>query len=921
MGRQLPSYPDGDSLGPLTSEHTATASGPTSTEPRDQPPRDSALLERGATVGRYVVLDRIGAGGMGEVYSAYDPELDRKVALKVHRDDPDAEGEEQRARLMREAQALARLSHPNVVAVYDVGSLPSGDLFFTEELVVGTTLRDWLRAGKRSWRDVLRVYLAAGRGLAAAHRADLVHRDFKPGNVLLGSDGVVKVTDFGLARAVPSGEAPDPKAAEGTAPPRRTPAGLRLDADKTEKGAVDPLPSDSGSLNSDLTRSGTVLGTPGYMAPEQYLAMPVDARSDQFSFCAALFEGLYGVRPFAGNGAVEIFESITAGQVVEVRDRRGVPQWVHRVLLRGLSEEPSARFPSLDDLLKALSRNPDARWWRAATALAAVAAILGAALVGRHWRGQPSTVCTGGPAAMAEAWNRPARDRIERAFAATGVDFATDVFRRTRDALDGYASRWTTAYGQACEATRLRGEQSESVMGLRMTCLEQRRAQVRALADVLGKADRETVEKAVDAVATLPSVADCADTSSLTSVEPLPSDAERRASIDGVRRELAPALALSEAGKFKEALELAAPLRERARSIGYGPLVAEVSLAVGDAMSWSGASADAAPVLEEAALAAEAGRADEVKAQALVALINVYANIGRFDEAHHTADLADAASRRLTDPSKHRIEIMGSQAWILLREGKFDEGKEAYERLIPVAERTVDVNPTTLAEIYLTAAVAESQANEVESALGLLDRADSVIVGARGPDHRVRVTVQLNRSFVLLNQLRWSETLAAADAGLEIAMRMLLPESDDVSYLHENRAEALMGLGRFEEGLTEARLAEDIGKKAFGPSSAPAIVLGQDEGDALLGLGRAKEAAALFAEILARLAPLLPSDDMSLAYAHLGLGEARTDLHDARGAAPELETAVAMFEKKAPVTPFDRDRAARARALLARARR
>src|SRR5437763_1115036 len=213
--------------------------------PRPGSPGAAEGLDRGATVGRYVVLDRIGAGGMGVVYAAYDPELDRRVAIKLLRPDRFS-SEAGRLRLLREAQALARLTHPNVVAVYDAGTF--GDrVFVAMELVEGETLRQWLGEGPRSWREVLDRFLPAGRGLAAAHAAGLVHRDFKPENVLLGRDGRVRVMDFGLARV-------EEHAQESTALPMMVRA-------LTEESVPRPL--------GPLTQEGRVLGTPNYMSPEQ----------------------------------------------------------------------------------------------------------------------------------------------------------------------------------------------------------------------------------------------------------------------------------------------------------------------------------------------------------------------------------------------------------------------------------------------------------------------------------------------------------------------------------------------------------------------------------------------------------------------------------------------------------------------------
>jgi serine/threonine protein kinase len=274
---------------------------------------ENATLQAGSAVGRYLLLALVGRGGMGEIYSAYDPELDRRIAIKLLNVQP-ASGvttTEARARLLREAKAIARLSHPNVVVVFDAGIFDER-MFMAMELVEGQTLCGWLEARPRSWREVRDVFMAAGRGLAAAHAAGLVHRDFKPQNVMVGWDGKARVTDFGLVRGFP--------------------------ADATAPGVVNAnaVPGPSQEVDAALTRAGAVIGTPLYMAPEQFRSEPVDARSDQFSYAVALYEGLYGERPFAGETITSLREAVIAGRMREVPAHRKVPAWLRRVVLRGL---------------------------------------------------------------------------------------------------------------------------------------------------------------------------------------------------------------------------------------------------------------------------------------------------------------------------------------------------------------------------------------------------------------------------------------------------------------------------------------------------------------------------------------------------------------------------------------------------------
>jgi hypothetical protein len=309
-------------------------------------------------VGRYQIGDRLGAGAMGVVYRAHDPDLGRDVAIKLVR----STASPSNLRLLREAQAMARLHHPNVVPIFDVGQ--AGDaMFVAMPLIEGGTLKRWLRGGPRSFDDVLDRFVAAGRGLAAAHAAGLVHRDFKPDNVLLGAGGEIHVADFGLARL-----------------------SLSIDAPCAPLSIDEPVPEASaGCLAADqLTRTGAVLGTPAYMAPEQLSGRPIDARADQFSFCVALWEGVYGQRPFpdppddAGPMWRARLAAIAAGPPPPRRDR---PAWLAPLLARGLARDPDHRWPTLQALLDAIAaRRRSRRWPRWLAIAGALVLVAGGAL-------------------------------------------------------------------------------------------------------------------------------------------------------------------------------------------------------------------------------------------------------------------------------------------------------------------------------------------------------------------------------------------------------------------------------------------------------------------------------------------------------------------------------------------------------------
>ncbi len=325
----------------------ATGVGDPSLDATGAAPAPSAVGHRGKSFGHFLVVDRLGAGAMGVVLAAYDPKLDRKVALKVLNDAVAGSGNpDGRLRLLREAQAMARLAHPNVVTVFEVGET-NDQVFVAMEFVNGGTLTQWLRKEARSRRDILQMFVAAGRGLVAAHAAGMIHRDFKPDNVLVGSDGRPRVSDFGLVGA---------------------------HAGSPQTG--DAVGTSGGRIADSLTATGAVMGTPIYMAPEQFEGADTDQRTDQFSYCVALYEALYGERPFHGTTYAELHASVAAGAVRDAPAGRDVPEWLRAVLLRGLRVAPADRFATMDELLAALLADPGTRARRRRIAVAVVSSLL-----------------------------------------------------------------------------------------------------------------------------------------------------------------------------------------------------------------------------------------------------------------------------------------------------------------------------------------------------------------------------------------------------------------------------------------------------------------------------------------------------------------------------------------------------------------
>jgi diguanylate cyclase (GGDEF)-like protein len=354
--------------------------------------RDARAAGPRERIGRFTVLHEIASGGMGVVYAALDEQLDRKVAIKLlhTRETRDREAY---GRMMREARAMARLSHPNVVQVHDVGRV-DGDVFVAMEYVQGLSLRKWLKAAPRSWRDVLDTFRQAGQGLGAAHAAGIVHRDFKPDNVVVTTDRRVKVLDFGLARwhdprahvpAIDGDDAPAPPHDDERPSEVAEPTGGKAEATDVEDAEPEATGDDAAlEVDRSLTKTGFVMGTPAYMSPEQHKGFPADARSDQFSFCVALYEALYGRRPFPGRTFNKVARAILESEPLPPPESSRVPKWLHRVVMRGLSRDPADRFPSMEALLGAFldfQAKVDAR----NAAMLRLETGLGSLLVGAFW--------------------------------------------------------------------------------------------------------------------------------------------------------------------------------------------------------------------------------------------------------------------------------------------------------------------------------------------------------------------------------------------------------------------------------------------------------------------------------------------------------------------------------------------------------
>jgi len=715
-------------------------------------------LVRGANVGRYLILGLVGRGGMGEVYAAFDPRLDRKIALKLLRETTGRGASAQTAqeRLLREAQSIARLSHPNVVVVHDAGATDDGKrgnrVYLAMEFIEGQPLADWLAAEPRSWRAICEAFAAAGEGLLAAHEAGLVHRDFKPQNVMVGNDGVIRVTDFGLAS----------------------------DASEAAKG--DPTPVDLARSETRptaetlaLTGTGVLLGTPLYMAPEQFLARPTDARTDQFSFCVALYEALYGQRPFPADSLQTLVGAVVAGRLRPPPQKTRVPAFLRKILLRGLEPDPAARYSSMRELIAALRADPARRRRTAAigaaVAMAAVVAVVGAERLAT--RGQ--RMCQGAADKLAGIWeldpHGARRTAVHDSFLQTGSALAEETWVRASSLLDDYARGWTAAYTDTCEATHVRGDQSAEVLDLRMSCLDGARGGFRALTNVLSNADGRTVIEAVNATHALLPIERCADVPTLRAAVPPPTDAAARARVAEMETRLAEVKALTDTGKWTEALRRVGPLVDAARSAGYKPLLAETL----EAQSWLetelGELGLATKALEEAVWVALAGHRDDIAAESAAQLMHTSRELSRpADERERWEALAAALLRRL-GPGHDRIAAWFHQnrGIVTFMRGDFLSTAQEFNLALSLKQRALPPNHPDTAITLNSIAYFHAEMGEGEQALIAAQAAVDIYDTAYGSQSPLLWSVLDNRGIALRVLHRYVE----AESDLRIALAAL----------------------------------------------------------------------------------------------------------------------------------------------------
>jgi tetratricopeptide (TPR) repeat protein/tRNA A-37 threonylcarbamoyl transferase component Bud32 len=744
---------------------TLAGSGPDASEDGAAP--SEGPLQPGATVGRYVILSALGTGAMGVVFAAYDPQLDRKVALKLLK--PRGRGRERaRQRLHREAQTLAKLNHRNVVTVHDVG-VHDGRVFVAMEFIEGRTLRAWSEEpeGGRRWKEVVAMFVAAGRGLAAAHAKGLIHRDFKPDNVMIGGSGSVRVMDFGLARgsAREDGDRPD----------------LEATLERLEASSSSPL-------EASLTKTGDLMGTPVYMAPEQF-SRDSTQRSDQFGFCVSLFEALYGARPFDETSWRTLISKEARVEPAE----RDVPGWLRDVIDRGLEPDPDNRFESMDALLAAVGEGERLAGRRRIGVGAAVALVTGliAVAVPVWRRTSVEAKCVRQGEAIAAVWDDGARAALTETSRSSGLPYADEMLLHTVQEFDARRESWSKTKAQACRAARIEEEWDAAMLARVDQCLDDRSIEMEALLHELDRGDVMALQHAVDAATKLGRPDACLDAAYATG-NGAPN--RSRPELREVRAAILEAAIKVNAGHIEDALSTAQGAVERATELGDEGLLAAAQAEAGWALDRLGRFDEAAQTLSAAYFGAiRAGEPDTAIEAATDASFTLGHELRRLDEGMLWSRLAEAALDQQGAPEDdlRRARLFDYRGILLGEQLAFDDATALHERAIEIKSQRLGASHPAVASSLNDLATAVARQGRFDEALELYARSRSIVVSAFGESHPETARSAVNIGVVKMRLGEREQARASFEQAIQTWTASLGPE-------HPRLATTLLHLATLE---------------------------------------------------------------------------------------------------------------------------
>ncbi|MEM7158193.1 MAG: tetratricopeptide repeat protein [Myxococcota bacterium] len=829
------------------------------------------LDEPPGRIGRYTLRSRQGSGAAGVVYLAHDTRADRPVALKVLRRRIDEVSER---RIRRESQALARLSHPNVVQVFEVG-VDGEHLFIAMEWVDGLTLNAWLDEAPRSVDEILEVFTQAGRGLAAVHARSVVHRDFKPSNVMVGREGRVQVVDFGLARAADFDDVEAPSS--GGAP----------------EGPASSTASGSQTKHSNLA------GTPAYMAPELYSSKPADPLSDQYAFCVALYEALYDEHPFAGEDWDTLAVQVLAGEVRSppINADRQVSTRLRSVLLRGLCTENRARWPSMEALLDALGDQREGRrsrwWWLGGAGLAATAVGVGL------WGGSSSgPQCTDASHKLEGVWDAQRKQELHALVLGSEAPHASETWARLEPMADAYADAWATAHRQACEATVVEQRQSPAELDRRMTCLESNLDAFSSLVTVLAEPDTDVLDHALDAAAELPAIARCSNPQWLQSELAPPVDPEVVALVRQQRERLALVEARTRMGKMDEAIALAESTLSAADEVGYPPLVVESQVALGRALFEAGDYQRAEPALEDAYFGAAALAYDRQSAIAVQSLgLMVGVRLKRHDDGLAWVRQCQGLAER-SKGALQRAACLSLHGAITLSQGHYDQARGYYGEALSLREEHLPPTDPRVAESLSNLSNAHLRQGDFAEARRAAELALTRLEEQYGAEHPLLLNPLNNVASVLMAQMEYSRAQAMFDRALRLVMAYRGPDHPLRATLLNNLGTTLRRQQRHAEALEYLRRARAQMERTLGPDHPNLASVSNNMGTVLVEQGQHREALRHYENALRLRRELLGEDHPKVAQVRVNIAGVYHHLRQPEQTLRHVEPAIAVLEGK-----------------------
>jgi serine/threonine protein kinase/tetratricopeptide (TPR) repeat protein len=814
-------------------------------------------------LGHFEIVGRLGAGGMGLVFEGRDALLDRRVALKlIH---PSVSGHIAPARLLREAQALARLSHPNVVTVFEVGMVGDNP-FIAMELVEGTTLEQWMRE-KRDWRDVLDMFIAIGRGLAAVHALGLVHRDFKPSNVLVDMAGVPKLGDFGLVGAT------DDNARRAI----------------TDRGEDDPSTDATDRTNkatpSSLTKTGSVMGTPAYMAPEQKVGAPVDARADQFAYGKSLAEALHEPMPAA----------------------------LAPVLARAQQIVPTDRFPSVDALIDELvriRRGNRNKWIAAGASTAVVAVVLGAWSFGRAQSSDDA--CQRPTDRLADVWNARRSSALATHLVAIDPAFGAQRFASARAVFDRGADRWLDQNVEACQLTRA-GRQSDALLDRRMTCLDRALFEMNQTVGLVEKATNAIqLDEAMRAAVSLPMLDECADVEALTERLPQPANPAQRATAEELARETVEIDVMLRTGGTRTGVASRATAAvARARSLEHPGTLARTLRSLAHVQIEDELGPPAIETLREAIRAASAAHDDRVVVDLWSRLLQQFINLKQHENAMLLLPAAEAAVARTTPTLQLSSMFAEAKAQVLAANGDVTTAHAILAESIAALEAAGARDPgSPLAQRYvavknrdvLVYALSKDWGEMATRLRALVELTEKVY----GTDHPQTQRLHFNLG-VAYRMLRDNDAaLVAMKAAARIGEARAAPSPNLVSTI-QAVGSTLYQQGKYEEAAQYLRRALEMARAVLPAGDRRLAGPVGDMGATMLELNRPDEARALMQEQLALFEKTPVKGDINWAHSVFNLGDIEFRTGNCAAAIPYLERAHTMYLDAGEKDHYDAD--------------